>query len=84
MADVTALNREFAKYDQVEKSHTYRLAEHESDEFDEDYAIATLDLGLFLLGDDGQRYRFQQVFPIAITKEFHLIDMLSLQPLGDL
>ena len=37
---VKALNREFERYDQVRKTHTYRLAESETDEFDEDYRIA--------------------------------------------
>ena len=49
MTDTDALNRDFAKYDQVAKTHTYRLAEHDSDEFDEDYAIATLDFEPFLV-----------------------------------
>ena len=35
-SDPRALNREFEKYDQVAKSHTYRLAEDASDEFDDD------------------------------------------------
>jgi isopenicillin N synthase-like dioxygenase len=51
MTDVNALSRDFRKYDQVEKSHTYRLAEHKSDAFDEDYRIATLDIEPFLHGD---------------------------------
>ena len=38
-----ALNSDFERYDQVRKAHSYRLAEHESDSFDEDYEIATLD-----------------------------------------
>ena len=37
MNDLDALNREFERYDQVRKAHTYRLAEGEGDEFDEDY-----------------------------------------------
>ena len=37
MADVSALSPEFRKYDQVEKTHTYRLAEGAGDECDEDY-----------------------------------------------
>ena len=48
MTDAAALSSDFTKYDQVEKAHTYRLAEHESDEFDEKYKIATLDLEPFL------------------------------------
>ena len=42
MSQIDALNRQFVKYDQVEKAHTYRLAESEADEFDEDYEIAYL------------------------------------------
>ena len=51
MTEIDALNRDFVKYDQVEKSHTYRLAENPGDEFDEDYEIATLDFGQYLNGD---------------------------------
>jgi isopenicillin N synthase-like dioxygenase len=58
MSDVAALNRLFVKYDQVEKAHTYRLAEHESDEFDEDYEIATLDLGRYLNGSAQDKAAF--------------------------
>ena len=50
MTDPNALNRDFEKYDQVRKAHTYRLAEREGDEFDEAYEIATLDLGRFMHG----------------------------------
>lgn len=49
---------EFRKYDQVEKAHTYRLAEHDSDEFDDSYEVATLDLASFLKGDGASRARF--------------------------
>jgi hypothetical protein len=44
MADVGALNQDFRRYDQVEKAHTYRLAESDGDAFDNDYKIATLGL----------------------------------------
>jgi len=66
MADVTALNREFIKYDQVEKSHTYRLAEHPNDEFDEDYEIPSLDLNQYLIGDSKQKTLFIDAFGAAI------------------
>lgn len=66
MIEIDALNREFARYDQVEKSHTYRLAEHAGDEFDEDYKIATLDFGPFLRGDAGDRERFAEAFAGAL------------------
>jgi len=58
MTDLQALNREFEKYDQVRKAHTYRLAEGDGDEFDDDYEIATLDLGRYLRGDEGDKARF--------------------------
>ncbi len=66
MADVNALNRDFTQYDQVEKSHTYRLAEHASDAFDDDYEIATLDLGRFLNGNAEDRKRFVEEFGAAV------------------
>ncbi len=66
MADVDALNRDFTQYDQVEKSHTYRLAEHPSDAFDDDYEIATLDLGRFLNGNDEDRDKFVEEFGTAV------------------
>jgi hypothetical protein len=50
MTDTNAINRDFEKYDQVRKTHTYRLAESETDEFEEEYRLATLDLGPFLPG----------------------------------
>lgn len=66
MTDSGALNREFARYDQVEKSHTYRLAEHPSDEFDGDYEIAALDFAQFLTGNAADKEKFVDAFGIAI------------------
>src|SRR3954451_17814875 len=66
MTDIDALNRDFAKYDQVEKAHTYGLAEHESDEFDEEYEIATLDFEPFLRGDAADKARFAEAFGAAL------------------
>jgi len=51
MADVDSVNQQFSRYDQVRKSHTYRLAEDATDQFDEDYEIATLDFAPFLSDD---------------------------------
>lgn len=68
MADTTALSTEFRKYDQVEKSHTYRLAEHERDEFDEDYQIAKLDIATFLHGSALEKARFAQDFVAALSE----------------
>ena len=66
MTGLHALNREFEKYDQVVKSHTYRLAEGEGDEFDDDYRIATLDLGRYLHGDAAEQARFADEFAAAL------------------
>ena len=68
MADTDALSAEFRKYDQVEKAHTYRLAEHEGDEFDEAYEIATLDIAPFLHGDASDRQRFAADFVVALSE----------------
>ena len=68
MADVDSLNQQFSRFDQVHKSHTYRLAESESDEFDEDYEIVTLDFGSFLHGDEGDKERFAKAFAGALEE----------------
>jgi isopenicillin N synthase-like dioxygenase len=68
MADTQALNREFAKYDQVRKAHTYRLAEGEGDEFDEDYEIAVLDFEPFLQGGAADKARFAEEFGAALAE----------------
>ncbi|MEO8453681.1 MAG: 2OG-Fe(II) oxygenase family protein [Sphingomicrobium sp.] len=68
MTDVDALNRDFAKYDQVEKTHTYRLAEHEGDTFDDEYEIATLDIAAFLHGDSADKARFAEAFGSALQE----------------
>ena len=68
MTEIDALNRDFVKYDQVEKSHTYRLAENPADEFDEDYEIATLDFGQFLRGDAVDKQRFAKAFSAALEE----------------
>ncbi len=66
MADVNALNQDFTRYDQVAKNHTYRLAEHPSDAFDEDYEIASLDLGRFLSGNAADKANFVAEFGAAV------------------
>jgi isopenicillin N synthase-like dioxygenase len=65
---LAALNRDFEKYDQVRKAHTYRLAESEADEFDEDYQIATLDFEPFLRGDAKDKARFAEQFAGALRE----------------
>lgn len=68
MVRTNALNRDFSKYDQVRKTHTYRLAEHEGDAFDEDYEIATLDFGPFLSGNARDKTRFADAFAAALQE----------------
>ena len=68
MTQTDALNRDFEKYDQVRKEHTYRLAEAAADEFDEDYRIATLDFGLFLRGSEEEKARFAEEFVNALEE----------------
>ena len=63
-----ALNQDFSRYDQVRKAHTYRLAEHESDAFDEDFEIATLDFAPFLHGGATDKARFAEAFAGALNE----------------
>jgi isopenicillin N synthase-like dioxygenase len=57
---VGATNREFIRYDQVEKRQTYHLSEtaDAADAFDEDYVIRTCDVGRFLHGGATDRRAF--------------------------
>jgi len=66
MSDTKALNRDFEKYDQVRKTHTYRLAEDDQDEFDDEYRIAMLDFAPFLHGSEGEKARFAAQFAGAL------------------
>jgi len=61
-----AVNQDFVRYDQVEKNHTYRLAESDSDEFDTDYQIQTFDLGRYLHGNEHDRELFAAEFGAAV------------------
>jgi isopenicillin N synthase-like dioxygenase len=63
-----ALNQDYKRYDQVLKAHTYRLAEHEADAFDDEYEIATLDLARYLDGDAGDKARFAAEFAGALQE----------------
>ena len=68
MTGVGALNQQFRKYDQVEKTRRYRLAEDASDEFDDDYQIATLDFARFLKGDAADQWRFAEELGAALEQ----------------
>lgn len=66
MIDPIAQNRDFERYDQVRKAHTYRLAENDQDEFDEEFQIATLDLDPYLRGSEADKARFAKQFVDAL------------------
>jgi isopenicillin N synthase-like dioxygenase len=66
--DVNAVNQDFIRYDQVEKSHTYRLAESGADEFDSDYEIQAFDFGRYLDGNDADRAAFAREFGAAVQE----------------
>ena len=66
--DMQAVNQDFVRYDQVEKRHTYRLAECETDEFDTDYRIQAFDFGRYLHGGDADRQKFADEFGTAMQE----------------
>jgi isopenicillin N synthase-like dioxygenase len=68
MTDLKAINRDFEKYDQVRKGHTYRLAEQAGDEFDDEYEIATLNFEPFLKGSAADKARFAGEFADALQE----------------
>jgi isopenicillin N synthase-like dioxygenase len=64
--DINAVNQDFIRYDQVAKSHTYKLAESASDEFDTDYEIQTFDFSRFLHGSENERKLLAEEFGAAV------------------
>lgn len=58
---VNALNRDFSRFDQVNKAQSYRLSEAEGAEaFDDDYQIRSVDFTLWREGGVEGRKRFSQ------------------------
>ncbi len=56
---VQATNQDFIRYDQVEKLHSYHLAEGVAGEqFDDDFQVRTVDIGKFLHGTDDDKLAF--------------------------
>jgi len=56
---VDGRNRDYIRYDQVDKDQSYRLAEADADEsFDTDYEVKTCNLARFLHGDAADRRGF--------------------------
>jgi isopenicillin N synthase-like dioxygenase len=66
--DIQAVNQDFIRYDQVKKQHTYRLAEHEDEEFDSEYRIQTFDFGRYLRGNAQDRQAFAEEFGAAVQE----------------
>ena len=64
--NVDASNQEFLRYDQVEKRHTYRLAENPTDEYDEDYQIQVFDFDPYLNGAAADKESFAADFAGAV------------------
>lgn len=66
---ISSTNQEFSRYDQVEKKQEYHLAEGGHDEaFDEDFRIATCDIGRFLHGDAADKAAFSQELGGALAE----------------
>jgi len=57
---VHAVNREFSRYDQVDKRHTYRLADTGEDEFDDSFVLPICEIGPALAGDEQGVREFSQ------------------------
>jgi len=66
---IDATNREFIRFDQVEKKQEYRLAEAEAAEtFDEEFVIRTCDVGQFLRGGEAGKGRFAEDLGSALAE----------------
>jgi isopenicillin N synthase-like dioxygenase len=62
-------NRDFARFEQVEKDQVYRLAEAErGEEFGEDFRVRTCDLGRFLGGDAAEKRAFARELGEALRE----------------
>ncbi len=58
---IDAVNQDFARFEQVHKTHSYQLAEKpDVDQFDEDYEIPTCDMALYFHGGEDGRQQFTQ------------------------
>ncbi|MDJ0839184.1 MAG: 2-oxoglutarate and iron-dependent oxygenase domain-containing protein [Acidobacteriota bacterium] len=48
---IQALNRDYARFDQVDKRQAYHLAENEEDRYDEDFCIRVCDMSRYWSGN---------------------------------
>ena len=66
---IRATNREYTRYDQVDKTQRYHLAEQgAADEFDDSYVIRSCDLDDLLHGDQAARQRFAHELGRALSE----------------
>ncbi len=66
---VSAVNQEFMRFDQVQKAHTYHLAETPGEDvFDEEYQIRTVDMTPFWSGGEAGRQQFAQGLGSALEE----------------
>ena len=64
---INSINKDFRKYDQVNKEQTYRLAEDkEKEEFDEEFQIQTCDMRLFFEGGEAGKKQFAHELGAAL------------------
>ncbi len=79
---IDATNRDFIRYDQVDKRQEYRLVEDGSgEEFDEHYRIRTCDLGRVLHGDADDQRRFAEELGTALSEiGFAILENTGVDP----
>jgi len=66
---IDAKNRDFIRYDQVEKTQEYRLAEADGgEEFDETYRVRTCDIARFIHGDEKEKRAFARELGEALQE----------------
>lgn len=67
--DPNAVNQQFIRYDQVNKPHTYKLAEtDDAEQFDEDFQIRTCDISQFFEGGETGKARFAEELGTALEE----------------
>lgn len=81
---VEATNQEFIRFDQVAKSHEYRLAEAsaaQKESFDDSFVIRTCDLGQFLRGGEPGKRRFAEELGTGLAEiGFAILDGHGIDP----
>ena len=64
-----ATNRDYIRYEQVEKPQSYQLAEAgHAEAFDEEFRVRTLDVARFLSGDASDRSAFARELVAALRE----------------